>query len=236
MLGDGSRWQVSDAVARLLTDAGVSRAVIGHTPVGNCPSVIRTPLSSSTEVANPLAAEEGGEGSGTAEGLTVFNCDTSYSNIARVPGGGARGKAVSEVIIESDARTTVHGALETGDAIRYTLDGLNGGDSHVGRDLGHPPPEQGGAAAGRRASVTNNTVFVAARLAKATRSKAYLLQRPGRFTQEQWLVGAAAVEDAPAGGHGGGAAGAGKEEEEGGGAAPKRARKGSGGLGCCAMS
>ena len=67
--------------------------------------------------------------------------------MAAVPGGGARGKAVSEVIIESDARTTVHGALETGDAIRYTLDGLNGGDSHVGRDLGHPPPEQGGPCA-----------------------------------------------------------------------------------------
>ena len=39
--------------------------------------------------------------------------------------------------------------------------------------------------------MSDNTVFVAARLAKATRSKAYLLQRPGRFAQEQWMVGSA---------------------------------------------
>ena len=32
ILSDGSRWPVSDGVAQLLTGAGVSRVIVGHTP------------------------------------------------------------------------------------------------------------------------------------------------------------------------------------------------------------
>lgn len=177
VLSDGSRWPVSAGISQALTSAGVARLIVGHTPVGNCPSVIR----SVPGVPNPLAmANEGG--------LTVFMCDTSYSNLAKIPGGGQRGKAVSEVVVLSDTQTAVHGELETGNSISYVIGGLYG-DSHVGRDLGHQQVLNATKAA------ESSNVYVAARLAKASSSKAYVLQRPKGFTHEQWLVGDDLVED-----------------------------------------
>eukprot|EP01043_Picozoa_sp_COSAG02_P005279 COSAG02_NODE_142_length_34188_cov_183.180791_18_plen_220_part_00 len=178
VLSDGSRWPVSDGVTQALSSAGVARVIVGHTPIGNCPSVIRS---------NPLATDFDGKG-----GLTVFMCDTSYSNLAKIAGGGQRGKAVSELVVLSDAQTAVHGELETGDSISYVIDGPCGGDSHVGRDL---TSHQQILHATKEAE-SSGTVYVAARLAKASSSKAYVVQRTSAsFKTEQWLVGSDVVND-----------------------------------------
>ena len=205
VLPDGSHWPVSDGVAQLLTGAGVSRVIVGHTPsayalaslplissltdvpcvaVGNCPSVIRS------EQCNPLptAATSAAPGvDSTSEGLIVFMCDTSYSNIAKIAGGGPRGKAVSELVVLSDTQTSVHGELETGDQISYVIDGPRGGDSHVGRDLSqqlaamHMPTTA--------AESRDLPVYVAARLANATGSKAYLFWPISCLSTGQFNIG-----------------------------------------------
>ena len=177
VLSDGSRWPVSNGIRQALTNAGVTRVIVGHTPVGNCPSVIRSMPGERTP--NPLASDMTYEG-----GLTVFMCDTSYSNLTKIAGGGPRGKAVSEVIVLNDTQTAVHGELETETAISYVIGG-HGGDGHVGRDLN----------AGATKAAESSTVYVAARLAKASTSKAYVLQRRKGCTHEQWLVGDNLVED-----------------------------------------
>ena len=169
--------------------------------VGNCPSVIRSELRNPLPAASEAAAggvDGGASATGEAkaaqvdrlaqladeaaaseapgvdcgaEGLVVFMCDTSYSNIAKIAGGGPRGKAVSELVVLSDTQTSVRGELETGDEISYVIDAARGGDSHVGRELSqqlaakHPPTEA--------SESREPPVYVAARLASATDSKAY---------------------------------------------------------------
>ena len=182
MLSDGSRWPVSAGVTQALSSAGVARVIVGHTPIGNCPSVIR----STSGASNSLATDFNGEG-----GLTVFMCDTSYSNLAKIAGGGQRGKAVSELVVLSDTQTAVHGELETGDSISYVIDGPCGGDSHVGRDLSHQQTLRA-----TNEAESSGTAYVAAQLAKASSSKAYVVQRTTeRYKIEQWLVGNDVVND-----------------------------------------
>lgn len=186
VLSDGSRWPVSNKVSQVLTGAGVNRVIVGHTPVGNCPAVIR----STSEVSNPLSTEIDGEGGFAGSGLTVFMCDTSHSNIAKVAGGGQRGKAVCELVVLSDTQTTVHGELETGEKISYVIDGLRGGDSHVGRDL-----SQQRETMSKAAEAPHSPVYVAARLSEGSGSKAYLLLSPKGRTYKRWLVDSNDVED-----------------------------------------
>jgi hypothetical protein len=183
VLSDGSRWPVSDGVSQTLSSAGVVRLIVGHTPIGNCPMVIR---STTSGVSNPMATDVTDEGA-----LTVFMCDTSYSNLSKIAGGGQRGKAVSELVVLSDTQTAVHGELETSDSISYVIGGPCGGDRHVGRAVSHQQ-----TLSATKAAESSGPVYVAARLAKASSSKAYLLQRSSSlFTHEQWFVANGVVED-----------------------------------------
>ena len=77
---------------------GIYRMVVGHTPHGSCPTVIRN---------------------GTAERpVLVVMADTSYSDMSRPDN---RGDAVSTVVILNDGSVTVDGALQDGTKIGYTL-------------------------------------------------------------------------------------------------------------------
>ena len=62
---------------RTLGEGGIRRVVIGHTPHGNCPTVVK----------------EGGGAAGSAAVETIM-CDTSYSDMSHEDN---RGEAVAEV-------------------------------------------------------------------------------------------------------------------------------------------
>ena len=84
-----------------LNQCGVRRIIVGHTPHGDCPTVIK---SGGPNVQSP--------------GFEVIMADTSYSDMRQ---GDNRGVAVSEVILRSDGRVHVHGQLGDGRAINYEL-------------------------------------------------------------------------------------------------------------------
>ena len=88
-------------VEEQLAANGIRRLVIGHTPHGNCPTVIK-----STRPAEDGAA------------VDVIMADTSYSNM-KAPDN--RGGAVSEVRVHNDGSTRVRGVLEDGTAVDYSV-------------------------------------------------------------------------------------------------------------------
>jgi len=77
-----------------LNRGGVHRLIVGHTPHGTCPTVIRS----------------GGPGM-HAPGITVVMADTSFSDMAAADN---RGGAVAEVQVRSGDVVRVHGVLQDG--------------------------------------------------------------------------------------------------------------------------
>jgi len=96
-----------------LVEAGVSRVVIGHTPHGNCPTVIR---------------HEGSD-------LTIVMADTSYSNMKSDLNykGDNRGDAVCSIAMDGE-ECNVHGRTGAGEQIiNYVVPyGTGGGDPCIG--------------------------------------------------------------------------------------------------------
>lgn len=101
-------------VAATLGASGIKRLVVGHTPHGNCPTVIKQPQQQSTD-ASARTFEE------------VIMCDTSYSSMAAHDN---RGDAASELVLERDGLVRVYGVLEDKRQIAYTTD-----DPLIGRKL-----------------------------------------------------------------------------------------------------
>lgn len=105
-------------LTKKLNKAGIARIVVGHTPHGNCPTVIKSHHS-----------------------LTVVMADTSFSDMSVRDN---RGCAVSEVRVirggiesASTSSVLVRGVLQTGQRIRYTLDpNVNFEEELVGRTCG----------------------------------------------------------------------------------------------------
>jgi hypothetical protein len=84
LLKTGMPMGVPDDAMRVLNDGGVRRVVLGHTPHGTAPTIIKSE----------------GEGEGAAErGLLVVMADTSYSD---VKAADCRGRALSEVQLPLD--------------------------------------------------------------------------------------------------------------------------------------
>ena len=83
----------SDVMLKL-NRGGVHRLIVGHTPHGTCPTVIRS----------------GGPGM-HAPGITVVMADTSFSDMAAADN---RGGAVAEVQVRSGDVVRVHGVLQDG--------------------------------------------------------------------------------------------------------------------------
>mmetsp|Transcript_38706 Transcript_38706/g.64204 ORF Transcript_38706/g.64204 Transcript_38706/m.64204 type:complete len:670 (-) Transcript_38706:447-2456(-) len=84
-----------------LNRGGIRRLVLGHTPHGNCPTVIKS----------------SGPG-GMDPSVEVIMADTSYSDMQQLDN---RGNAVSEVQVLPDNTLRVHGRLEDNERILYTL-------------------------------------------------------------------------------------------------------------------
>lgn len=99
---------VPEDIAADLTGQGIHRVVLGHTPHGNCPSVMKS-----------------------LPGLMVITADTSYSNMKA---SDNRGEAVSEVIVLPAGRTKVHGVTHDRTPINYTLS-MDSMSSGKGDDL-----------------------------------------------------------------------------------------------------
>ena len=125
------------SVVSYLWRGGISRLVLGHTPHGNCPTVIKQTCEMAHEGAD--AAERGGlsreasrdwpgrlsrgasnndvEGGG-ARCFEVIMADTSFSDMTAPD---RRGAAVSEVQVLQTGAVRVHGMLHDGCPIDYTL-------------------------------------------------------------------------------------------------------------------
>lgn len=99
--GDGMPLHPPEALIRTLNMNGVRRVVCGHTPHGNCPTVIKT------GGATPDAAQ-----------LEVILADTSYSDVTAAD---SRGCAVAEVVLYPDSTVRVLGVLQDASLYDYTL-------------------------------------------------------------------------------------------------------------------
>jgi len=94
--------------------SGVRRLVVGHTPHGNCPTVIK----------------QGGPGIEDGCFETIM-ADTSYSDMSQLDN---RGTAASEVCVLADGHVRIHGVLQDSTRLDYTLaPGVGPPDELVGQ-------------------------------------------------------------------------------------------------------
>ena len=106
-------------VEATLARCGVRRLVIGHTPHGNCPTVIKSKTRGDASV-------------------DVFSADTSYSDMKH-PSGDNRGAAVSELSVLCDGSTRVRGVLEDGQTgIAYSVPAASPPPAAPNRALAQP--------------------------------------------------------------------------------------------------
>ncbi|KAI9912164.1 hypothetical protein PsorP6_008790 [Peronosclerospora sorghi] len=99
-------------VVSLLSKSGIRRVLIGHTPHGNSPTVVKQPEQQRGTYAasrndNNMAFQD------------VIMCDTSYSDV-QAPDN--RGRAASSVVLEPSGRVLVKGVLEDGKYFEYDPD------------------------------------------------------------------------------------------------------------------
>ncbi|KAI9999078.1 hypothetical protein PInf_003757 [Phytophthora infestans] len=120
LLPSGMPTPVPEEIASLLSESGIRRVIIGHTPHGNCPTVVKQPQQQDT-----CAADRSSDGIVFED---VVMCDTSYSD-ARAPDN--RGCAASEVVVGPSGHVLVNGVLEDGRHIEYDINE----DPWVGRWL-----------------------------------------------------------------------------------------------------
>merc|ERR1712137_562781 len=109
-LSDGNASEISKECADYLKENGINRVIVGHTPHGDCPTVIQT------------------------EGVQIFLCDTSYSDMSQPDN---RGVAVSELLFTQED-VEVHGILKDSRNIQYKLNmptDAASPDSLVGRSI-----------------------------------------------------------------------------------------------------
>lgn len=105
---------VPTAIVESLNGCGITRLVVGHTPHGNAPTIIK----------------QGGPGK-HAPCFEVVMADTSYSDMRAVDN---RGAATAEVCVLRDGTVRVRGELEDGRPIAYALKpGVGPADELVGR-------------------------------------------------------------------------------------------------------
>ncbi|GAB9464258.1 hypothetical protein Gpo141_00001694 [Globisporangium polare] len=102
-------------VAQHLSESGIKRLIVGHTPHGNCPTVIKQKkIGGVADVLSPCFEE-------------VIMCDTSYSNMKA---DDNRGDAAAELVLNVDGRVHIHGVLEDQRSIAFASD-----DPIIGREL-----------------------------------------------------------------------------------------------------
>ena len=119
-----------DVVVSHLRQHGIHRLVVGHTPQGNCPTVIKQPI---VAVAPGLLQMPWRT---SPPMFDVIMADTSFSDMTSAD---CRGCAVSEVALLPGDRVRVHGTLHDSRRVEYTLAPQLGSDgprgSHAAGDL-----------------------------------------------------------------------------------------------------
>jgi len=118
----GMPLQMPLELVEMLNKNGIRRIIVGHTPHGNCPTVIHN------------AVPTGGSGSASSAtcGVELIMADTSYSDMSA---DDNRGVAVSEVIVDKTGNQAhVHGIIQTGEHIEYSLllGATSGTDLYIG--------------------------------------------------------------------------------------------------------
>lgn len=111
----GMPTQLPVDVVQQLSESGIKRLIVGHTPHGNCPTVIKQKAIDGADEESSTYFEE------------VVMCDTSYSNMKA---DDNRGGAATELVLDVDGRVHIHGVLEDQRPIAYTSD-----DPIIGREL-----------------------------------------------------------------------------------------------------
>ena len=112
-INNGRPVPLSDAVVSYLNKSGIKRVLVGHQPVGQCPTVINQ------------------------DSVQTILADTSYCNMAHPD---SRGPTVNEVLIDTeDQSVEVHGILNDGQKIHYKISlpsaQQNANDPFVGKLL-----------------------------------------------------------------------------------------------------
>jgi len=163
----GMPMEVPHAAISILNKGGIRRVVVGHTPHGTCPTIIKT--------AAPGVEEPG---------LVVVMADTSYSDMKAADN---RGRAVSEVLLLDDGKVRVHGELPDGRGLCYMLpDGIGAVEppEMVGWSL---PPITPGIVSAVGSDVTDmigeDAYFVKAFLESGS-DQTYLLQHVNGFVNK----------------------------------------------------
>lgn len=100
LLPSGMPALLPSSTIKTLAANGIDKVIVGHTPHGNCPTVIN----------------QGGKEVGSAS-VQVIMCDTSYSD---AKADDNRGIAASDVVLEPDGTVQIRGVLENGRPISYT--------------------------------------------------------------------------------------------------------------------
>ncbi|TYZ60331.1 hypothetical protein PybrP1_010290, partial [[Pythium] brassicae (nom. inval.)] len=117
--------QLPSAVAQALAASGIRRLVVGHTPHGTCPTVIKQSWPQQTPAWSHDAHAAERDSARTFE--EVIMCDTSYSDTAA---SDNRGVAAVELVVTPDGRAHLHGVLADGRTVAYASD-----DPLIGREL-----------------------------------------------------------------------------------------------------
>ncbi|TDH73044.1 hypothetical protein CCR75_000013 [Bremia lactucae] len=112
LLPSGMPTLMPDEIVSLLSNSGIRRIIMGHTPHGNCPTVVKHPYKQHGTCAE-------GRSSDVVAFEDVIMCDTSYSDI-RAPDN--RGSAASEIVVDATGRVSISGVLEDGRHIKYDPD------------------------------------------------------------------------------------------------------------------
>jgi len=113
-----------DSLVQRLNRNGIERVVVGHTPHGDCPTVLRHTVDSQ--------ADQRAEAETHECKLDLIMADTSYSD-GRA--GDDRGNAISTVSLLPNGETRVGGLRHDGSRIEYSLGFDGSGDPLVGKPV-----------------------------------------------------------------------------------------------------
>jgi len=158
---------VPDEAMATLNKGGIRRVVVGHTPHGTCPTIIKT----------------GGPGM-EEPGLVVVMADTSYSDM-KAPDN--RGRAVSEVLLLDNGQMHVHGRLPDLRELRYSLPDGVGGVEHpemVGWDLPQMSTSLASAISPDVPAMLGDDAFFVKAFLDSDHDQAYMLQHVNGFVNK----------------------------------------------------
>jgi len=163
----GMPMHVPDDAMLKLNKAGIRRLILGHTPHGTCPTIIKS----------------GGPGM-VEPGLMVVMADTSYSDMKAAD---CRGRAVSEVQLLDDGKVRVHGVLPDGKQLCYALpDGIGATDPPelVGWEVPPVGPAMASAVGPDVPEMLGKDAFFVKAFLESGSQQSYLLQHVNGFVNK----------------------------------------------------